>query len=99
MELICSPFPANVSSMTMEGFLYLITACGPGNMTKELLQDGENWEQTHLEEVPSKNKPFVLKSKKNCFGFCSVTERVNTKRNAFSTGNCLVQLHVIPIHV
>lgn len=38
-------------------------------MTKELLQDGENWEQTHLEEVPSKNKPFVLKVRKTALGF------------------------------
>lgn len=69
MELIRSPFPANVSSMTTEGFLYLITVCGPGNMRKELLQDGENWEQTHLEEVPSKNKHFLLKVRKIAPGF------------------------------
>lgn len=62
MELICSPFPANVSSMTMEEFLYLITVNGPGRMKKESIQDGKNWEQTHLEEVLCKTKPFVFRA-------------------------------------
>lgn len=33
-------------------------------MKKEQIQDTKNWEQTHLEEIPSKSKFLLLKQQK-----------------------------------
>lgn len=42
----------------------MITICWPGRMKKESIQDRKNWEQTHLEEIPSKPKFLLLKQQK-----------------------------------
>lgn len=52
-------------------------------MKKELIQDRKNWEQTRLEEVPSKPKLLFLKSNKKLLSVLQFNWKTEYKKQLF----------------